>query len=480
MTASRVDMFVDGKPLAPASGCYFDSTNPDDGSLIAQVADGGVNDVDAAVRAAAKAQVAWARLHPQARGRVLRRLSELIAHNALALAKLDSDEMGMPSQIAPSVAMEAANYFEYYGGLTGAIQGDTIPTLPEVFSYNLYEPYGVVGVITPWNAPINQAARSVAPALAAGNAVVHKPSELTSLSALELARLAIEAGVPPGIYNVVTGDGINVGEPLVRHPLIRKVAFTGSVATGQKIGAIAAQKVMPVTLELGGKSPNIVFEDAKLEAALPMALFGFVANSGQICTSGSRLLVQRSIYDKFSQMLKSAAAQCPLGRDRPFPTLGPITSKTQFEKVLSFIESARQEGATCLVGGERATGEGLDAGYYIRPTIFTDVTAQMRVVREEIFGPVGVLIPFDTEDEAVAIANDTEYGLAAAVWTQDASRAHRVATQLQAGTVYVNTYHERIIEAPMGGYKKSGLGRERGVNALYDYMQLKNVTMKLI
>ncbi len=476
----QADMFINGQSAAPSSGEYLDSENPADGSIVAKVARGTQQDVDKAARAAQAASEVWADISPFERGKLMEKLAVAIEQNLEPLAQLDSREMGNPIGLARLAIQGSADYFHYYGGLATSVLGDTIPITSDKLVYNRYEPYGVVGVITPWNGPLNQACRSCAPALAVGNSVVLKPSEYTSLSSLELAKLATEVGFPDGVFNVVTGLGNEVGAPLVEHPLVEKVAFTGSVATGQAIAEIAAKKVMPVTLELGGKSPNIVFEDANLEAAAPMVLFGFVANTGQICTSGTRVLVQRSIFDQFSAMIAEAANHFPIGLDKEFPTLGPMANRMQFEKVLGFFESAKQQGATCLAGGEQATGPGLDQGLYIKPTIYTDVTPDMRVVREEIFGPVGVLIPFDTEEEAIQIANDTEYGLSSGVWTQNASRAHRVAAKIKAGTVYINTYHDFSIEAPMGGYKKSGLGREKGVAALHDYLQLKNVTMQLI
>ncbi len=433
-----------------------------------------------AVSAAKAAGKAWARMRPLERGAILQKVGAALLANKAELAAIESSEMGMPSQAAPGIIESSAEYFTYYGGLAPSVHGDTIPLDEGTFAYSIYEPYGVVAIITPWNAPLNQAARSVAPALAAGNTVVVKPSEYTSVATVEMARIATEAGLPPGVLNVVTGNGAEAGEPLVRHPDVEKIAFTGSVRTGSKIGAIAGERIVPVTLELGGKSPDIVFEDANLEAAVPHVLFGFIANSGQICTSGTRVIVQRSIHDKLAAMLSAAAKSIPIGVDKPFPCLGPIANKMQYDKVLSYFDSAKAEGATLLTGGDRAKGDGLDDGFYVEPTIYTDVTPDMKIVREEIFGPVGVLIPFDTEEEAIKIANDTDYGLAAGLWSQDASRVHRVAAQLQAGTVYINAWHAQATEVAMGGYKRSGIGRERGIGAIKGYMQTKNITQKLI
>ncbi len=473
-------MYIGGQFEKPAGGEYFPSLNPADGSLVARVAKGSPADVDKAVSAATKSQSEWAAMKPLDRGRILKRVAEAINASATALAQSETDEMGMPPTMATMSISGAADFFEYYGGLATSTLGDTIPSNSDKFCYSILEPYGVVGVITPWNGPLNQAARSVAPALAVGNSVVLKPSEFASLSSVEFARLAHEAGLPAGVLNVVTGFGEEVGQPLTAHPGVRKVAFTGSVATGRAVGRTAAEKVMPVTLELGGKSPNIVFDDANLDAALPMVLFGFVANSGQICASGTRVLIQRSIYDQFSTRVAAAAEQFPIGIDKEFPTLGPMANRMQYDKVLDYLAIAREEGATVLAGGGSPDDADLNVGLYIRPTVLADVTPDMRVVREEIFGPVGVLIPFDTEQEAIQIANDTPFGLAAGVWTGSLSRAHRVASKLEAGTVYVNTYHDPATEAPAGGYKQSGIGRERGIAALREYLQLKTVSIKLI
>jgi len=474
------DMFINGKIHAPSSGEYFDSMNPATGELYAKVAKGNAQDVNSAVENARQAQKEWGKKTPMQRGQILRKVADAINENAASLGDIESKEMGMPSQMAPQIINGTAEYFEFYGCLAPTVEGQTFPVEQDTFAYSIYAPYGVVAIVTPWNAPANQAARSAAPALAAGNAVVIKPSEYTSVATIEMARIAVEAGLPAGLMNVVTGFGADVGGPLVEHPSVEKIAFTGSVGTGRKIGAIAGDRIVPVTLELGGKSPDIVFEDAKLEVAVPNVLFGFIANSGQICTSGTRVIVHRSIHDKFAQMLAGAAKTIPIGVDKPFPCLGPIANKMQFDKVMEYLESAKEEGATCITGGNRATGEDLDDGFYVEPTIYTDVTTDMKIVKEEIFGPVGVIIPFDTEEEAVELANDTEYGLAAGLWSQDASRAHRVAAQLEAGTVYINAWHAQDVAVPMGGFKRSGVGRERGIGAIKSYMQTRNITQKLI
>lgn len=471
--------FINGTFVAPESALYFETSNPHNHKILAELARGNSVDVERAVNAASDALAAWSALAPTQRGKLLKKLSDLIVAEADELGALESEDMGMPTAISPQIMLASAEFFEYYGGLAPSLLGDTLPTDNSKLLYTINEPYGVVAIITPWNAPLNQAARSIAPALAVGNTVVLKPSEWASLTCLRLGELAQQAGIPDGVLNVLTGFGPEVGTPLVEHPKVSKVAFTGSIATGQLIGRIAADKVMPVTLELGGKSPNIVFDDADMAAALPMVLYGFTLNSGQICSSGTRVLVQRGIYEEFCEKISQAAKLIPIGRDEPFPCLGPIANEMQYEKVLSYFESAAEEGATVLTGGKPAVREGLEGGFYIEPTIFANVTMDMRIVKEEIFGPAGILIPFDTEEEAIAIANNTQYGLCSGIWTQNLARAHRVAAQLQAGTVYVNTYHDQTVDAPVGGYKMSGIGRERGVQALKQYTQLKTVSIAL-
>lgn len=475
--------FINGDDVAPQSGAYLASINPNDKSTIAEIAKGNAQDVATAIGAAQGAMADWSQMRPLERGKILISVGRALETHIERLAQIEMAEMGMPLMGAKASLMGAANYFQFYGGLAPSIQGETIQVGPGQHSYTTHEPYGIVGAITPWNVPLNQAARCCAPALAAGNVVVLKPSEMTSITALEFAKIAHEAGLPRGVFNVITGLGADVGTALVADEAVSKVAFTGSVKTGQAIAHIAADKIMPVTLELGGKSPSVVFEDADLEKTLAFIATGCLGNSGQICLAGTRILIQRSIYDKVSTLLTRAWENMQVGLHHTpspvAPVLGPIANEMQYNKVLSYMDIAKQDGATLLTGGGKAVGKGLDDGFYVSPTLFGDVTNDMRIAQEEIFGPVGVLIPFEDEADAIRLANDSPYGLAAGIFTENLGRAHRVAAQIQAGQIYVNYYLEGSVEHPLGGYKKSGIGREKGMLALKQYTQVKNVIMNL-
>ena len=350
--------FINAEFVDPAEGKYLDSINPDDRSVVTQIAAGTDKDVDKAVAAAKAAATAWAEMRPLERGKIVAAVGHKLMERLQDFAEAESADMGVPAMGGLGTMTTAANYLIYYGGLAASLQGEHIPVGPEQHSYTIHEPYGVVGVITPWNAPLNQACRGMAPALAVGNTVVHKPSEYTSTTALMFAEMASETGMPEGVINVVTGAGKEAGEALVKHEDVSKIAFTGSVRAGREIGKIAAEKIMPVTLELGGKSPDIIFEDADLAAALPGAMMAFIANSGQICLAGTRILVQRSIVEQFSQMMAGALQKVAVGRNEPWPSLGPIANEMQFEKVLDYFNVAEQEGAKLVAGGKRATGKG--------------------------------------------------------------------------------------------------------------------------
>jgi len=478
-STSKHDLYIGGRYLPAASGEYFESDNPYSGEIWAQVARAGAADVDAAAAAARAAFPGWAAVSPSARGRLLTRLADIVEREAPRLAETEVRDNG--KLIAEMAAQTAAcaGWYRYYGGLADKIEGSVIPLdRPGVLNYTTHEPLGVVGLITAWNSPLLLLAWKLAAALAAGNTCVIKPSEHASASTLEFASLFDEAGFPPGVVNVVTGFGDECGQAIVDHPDIVKIAFTGSDAVGRRIYEAAARRLKRVTLELGGKSPNIVFDDADFEAAVMGVISGIFAATGQTCIAGSRALVQRSVHDRFVQRLTEVAGSAVIGDPMSYDThVGPVTTEPQFRKVLDYIDVARDGGARCVLGGERYSGPGSAGSRFVQPTVFTGVSNEMRIAREEVFGPVLSVIGFDTEDEAVEIANDIDFGLAAGVWTQNLGRAMRVSDALEAGTVWVNTYRAVGFNSPFGGWKQSGIGRESGIEGMMEYLQTKSVWM---
>ncbi|KRE09553.1 carnitine dehydratase [Bosea sp. Root381] len=478
----RFLMHIGGESREAAGGRWLETNNPYTGRPWALIPRAGAEDVDLAVRTAHEAFSTgpWSRMTPSDRGLLMYRLADLIAANAERLADLEVRDNGKLRVEMLGQMKYLPRWFQYYGGLADKIEGSVTPVdKADMFHYVAYEPLGVVGAITPWNSPLLLTAWKLAPALAAGNTVVVKPSEFASVSMLALARLFEEAGFPPGVVNVVTGLGHEAGEPLVEHPLVARVAFTGGNIGGRKIYEAAAKRFKRVSLELGGKSPNIVFADADLDAAVDGVISGIFAAGGQTCMAGSRLLLQSSIHDRFLDMLVKRMVEARLGDpNSPDTDIGPVATEQQLAKVLDYIDIARRDGARCVLGGTRSTRQGCTEGWFIEPTIFADVTNDMRIAREEVFGPLLSVLRFETEEEAVALANDTPFGLAAGVWTSDLGRAMTIPKRLTAGTVWINAYRVVSYLAPFGGFKESGIGRENGQAAIMEYLETKSVYIR--
>ena len=472
-------LFINGRWVDSVSGKAFDTLNPATEKVITSVAEGDSADIDLAVAAAREAfeNGPWKKTDARDRGRILLKIAGLIERNKDELALLDTLDNGKPiNETTKADIPLVIDCFLYYAGWADKIHGETIPVRGDFFNYTLREPVGVVGQIIPWNFPLLMAAWKIAPALACGNTIVLKPAEQTPLSALRLGEICQEAGLPDGVLNIVTGYGPTAGAALAEHMDVDKIAFTGGSATGRIIMQAASKNLKRISLELGGKSPNIVFADSDVDSAVAGAMTGIFFNQGEVCCAGSRLFIEKSIHEEFIDKLSNKAANMRVGNPEDTGTqMGAQVSKEQFDKILGYIETGKQEGAKLVTGGERC-GE---RGYFIKPTIFDAVDNNMRIAKEEIFGPVVSAITFDDVDEVVRQGNLSVYGLAAAVWTKDIKKAHRLARDLKAGTIWINTYNAFDAASPFGGFKQSGFGRELGVHALELYTHVKSVWINL-
>jgi betaine-aldehyde dehydrogenase len=479
----NVQMIIGGEQVDAADGQTFDVINPATGELLARAPLGGKADVDRAVKAAQAAfddPKGWSSWSAAKRGRTLQKLSNLVKEHLEELAQLESRNVGKPISGARGEALAVSLVFEYYAGAANKVFGETIPVSKPGLDFTLREPIGVVGLIVPWNFPMNMASWKLGPALAAGNTAILKPASYTPLTAIRLGELALEAGFPQGVVNVITGPGGSAGAALAGHPGVGKIAFTGETTTGQEIMRQAANNVKKISLELGGKSPNIVFADADLEkwaAESPYAVFD---NAGQDCCARSRIFVQDTVHDRVVELFTDATRKVVVGDPASDKTeMGSLVSQRQRERVADYIAIGREEGAELVYGGEAPTGDPFDVGAYLMPTIFDACRADMRIVREEIFGPVVTIIPFSDEADAIRLANDTPYGLSGSIWSRDIGRALRVAKALKAGVLSVNSNSSVHTEAPFGGYKMSGIGRELGMHAVELYTEVKNIFVDL-
>ena len=476
----QYDLFIDGKFVPASDGKTFEAHNPANGEVLASFAEATREDVDLAVKAARRALKSWRKTSPIERQNYLLKIADIIDQNAEHLALVETLDNGKPIRETSAVDIPmGADHFRYFAGCIRAQEGTATMLDDNTMSLVIHEPIGVVGQIIPWNFPFLMACWKLAPALAAGDTIVIKPSSHTSLSLMELVRLIADV-LPAGVLNVITGAGSKSGQWILDHPDFDKLAFTGSTEIGRNVYQAAVDKLIPVTLELGGKSANMIFDDCDLEQAVEGVATGILFNQGQVCCAGSRILVQDTIYDKFIAALKKEFEAVKVGRPwEEGVQVGALVDERQLKKVLSYVDIGKEEGATVITGGRRLTEDGLDKGCFMAPTLLGDVTPDMRVAQEEIFGPVAVVIKFHTEEEALAIANDSVYGLGGAVWTQDINRAIRVARGVHTGRMWVNTYNELPAHAPFGGYKQSGIGRETYLSILSAYTQMKNIFISL-